>query len=129
MSFFLCLCVCVCVREREIVPQNPFELSFFVLFSCLLGSVYLAYCLSLPCQCDANGKTASWETVVKIPFIDERDVFGGKTNAPQHRLTLFVFSPESGVRLAVSCAPHTLCLESTLSCVLRQEAEMVLQDG
>eukprot|EP00903_Cladosiphon_okamuranus_P012760 g11928.t1 len=26
-------------------------------------------------ECDANGKTASWETVVKIPFIDERDIF------------------------------------------------------
>eukprot|EP00904_Undaria_pinnatifida_P010881 jgi/Undpi1/6923/HiC_scaffold_21.g09397.m1 len=26
-------------------------------------------------ECDSNGKRNSWETVVKIPFIDERDVF------------------------------------------------------
>ncbi|CAN0001611.1 unnamed protein product [Ectocarpus sp. 12 AP-2014] len=31
-------------------------------------------------ECDANGKTASWETVVKIPFIDEKDVFGALSN-------------------------------------------------
>lgn len=29
-------------------------------------------------QCDSNGKRNSWETVVNIPFIDERAVFDGE---------------------------------------------------
>ena len=64
--FVLCLCFLFVVLTA--VP-----LCLLLLF---MSCTFVPVCFS-PLQCDANGKTASWETVVKIPFIDERDVFGG----------------------------------------------------
>lgn len=65
---FVCVFCFLLVVLTAVPPLCPLLL--------FMSCTFVPACFS-PLQCDANGKTASWETVVKIPFIDERDVFGG----------------------------------------------------
>lgn len=80
-------CGCLALQKKNSRPvsaNRPLDPCIYVCilpFCCCFNNPRLRvrrlFVRCLPVQCDANGKTASWETVVKIPFIDERDVFGG----------------------------------------------------
>lgn len=57
-------------------------------------------------QCDSNGKRNSWETVVKIPFIDEKDLFNGEpcSNVCKYTVLDFVlFLARHTTRFRLQC--------------------------